>query len=206
MRLTRQDWAKLQYPLLGLGLAVICMALLIWYAEQHKTITQSTLQEQEARLNQARQRYLSSGQERETIVQYLPAYQRLIRDGFVGEERRIEWVDSLRSIHQENKLFGIQYTIGAQEAYKPAYLMNPGPFLLQRSVMKLELAMLHEGDLLVLVDGLNARKSTPFIVRQCEILQRPGASFDKFIPNMQANCELDWLTVREPKVTGALQP
>jgi hypothetical protein len=72
-----------------------------------------------------------------------------------------------------------------------------------RSVMKLELAMLHEGDLLLLIDELRARKITPFILRKCEIAERTGASFDKFLPNLQADCELDWLTVREPAVLGA---
>lgn len=66
--------------------------------------------------------------------------------------------------------------------------------------------MLHEGDLLLLMDELRARKITPFILRQCEVVKRAGATFDKFAPNLQANCELDWLTVREPQVLGALQP
>lgn len=203
MKLTPQEWRILQIPLAVLVLAVVCMAALAYFAHQQKTTTEAALQTQEMQLNQARQRYQSSGQEKETIVQYLPVYRRLISEGFIGEERRIEWVDNLRTIHQENKLFGINYSIGVQEAYKPLFNLNPGPMTLHRSVMKLELAMLHEGDLLLLLDELRARKITPFILRQCEITKRPGASFDKFLPNLQAACELDWLTVREPAVLGA---
>lgn len=206
MKLTPQDRARLQFPVLGLLIAVIIIGVLVWYAEQYKIQTETALQQQESKLAQARQRYQSSGYERETIVQYLPAYQRLIREGFIGEERRIEWVDTLRSIHQEHKLFGIQYTIGAQESYSLPIPVNVGPFPLHRSVMKLELAMLHEGDLLVLLDGLSALKNTPFVLRQCEVIKRTGATFDRYTPNMQANCELDWLTVREPKVGSVIQP
>lgn len=203
MKLTPQEWRILQIPLAVLVLVVVCVAALVYFAHQQKTASAAVLQAQETQLSQARQRYQSSGQEKETIVRYLPVYRRLISEGFIGEERRIEWVDNLRTIHQENKLFGINYSIGVQEAYKPAFNLNPGAMTLHRSVMKLELAMLHEGDLLLLVDELRARKITPFILRQCEVNKRPGVSFDKFTANLQADCELDWLTVREPAVLGA---
>jgi hypothetical protein len=206
MKLTPQDWATLKLPLIILGVIVLCMAMLIAYADNQKTKTASILQAQEQQLNQAKQRYQSSGQEKETIAQYFPVYQRLISEGFIGEEKRIEWVDNLRMIHQENKLFGINYSIGVQEPYKPTFNLNPGTLSMHRSVMKLELAMLHEGDLLLLMDELSARKITPFILRQCELVKRPGATFDKFSPNMQAHCELDWLTIREPQVLGAVLP
>ncbi|PKO25846.1 MAG: hypothetical protein CVU35_02095 [Betaproteobacteria bacterium HGW-Betaproteobacteria-8] len=206
MKLTPQEWRILQIPLTVFGGVVICMVLLVGFAHHRESSSASALQAQEQLMNQARQRYQSSGQEKETIVQYLPVYQRLIREGFIGEEKRIEWVDNLRTIHQENKLFGINYSIGVQEAYKPGFNLNPGTLALYHSVMKLELAMLHEGDLLLLMDELRARKITPFILRQCEVVKRAGATFDKFAPNLQANCELDWLTVREPQVLGALQP
>lgn len=69
--------------------------------------------------------------------------------------------------------------------------------------MKLELNMLHEGDLLLLLDELDKRKITPFLVRQCEINRLSVSNFDKFAPHLRADCELDWLTVREPAVLGA---
>lgn len=205
MKLTPQDWKALQLPLIVLVIVSVSMLALATFAYYQETKSQEALAAQESLLNQARQRYQSSGQEKEMIVQYLPVYQRLIAEGFIGEERRIEWVDNLRLIHQDNKLFGINYSIGAQESYKPAFNLNLGNLSMYRSLMKLELAMLHEGDLVTLVDELKARRVTPFILRQCEIVKRPNATFDQFSPNLQATCELDWLTVREPQLEGVLQ-
>jgi len=199
MNLTKQDWNKLRYPIISLGAALIVATLLVGYAEGRKTEKQQILTQQEGQLNQARQRYQSSGQEKEIITQYLPQYQRLIQDGFIGEERRLEWVDGLRTIHQQHKLFGINYTIETQQEYKPTFALNVGPFNPQRSVMKLELAMLHEGDLLTLVNALDAQQTTPFIVRDCEITGTPVTNTTNLTPNLRANCELDWLTIREPQ-------
>jgi hypothetical protein len=200
MNLSKQDWNKLRYPIIFFGTALISVALVVGYAEKRRDKQQQAMTQQESQLNQARQRYQASGQEKEIITQYLPLYQRLIQDGFIGEERRLEWVDGLRTIHQQHKLFGINYTIETQQEYKPPFALNIGPFSLQRSVMKLELAMLHEGDLITLIDALDAQQTTPFIVRECEITRTGATNTSTLGANLRANCELDWLTIREPQV------
>lgn len=203
MKLSPQDWRKLRNPMISLGLALIFSVLLVLFSQQYQIKAGQALQQQQGALNQARQRYQSSGLEKETIVKYLPSYQRLISSGFIGEERRIEWVDNLRTIHQENKLFGINYNIASQEDYKPTFPLNPGPFVLRRSVMKLDLSMLHEGDLITLIDALRARETTPFILSDCEITRVATSTANKLAPNSQASCELDWLTMHEPEAVVA---
>ena len=64
--------------------------------------------------------------------------------------------------------------------------------------MKLELAMLHEGDLLILFDSFTEQKTSPFIVRQCEITRQNANIGSSLTPNMLAKCELDWITIHEP--------
>ena len=200
MNLTKQDWSKLRFPIISLGAALIVATLLVGYAEQRKTEKLQAMEQQQRQLDQARQRYQASGQEKEIIIKYLPLYRQLIQDGFIGEERRLEWVDGLRTIHQQNKLFGINYTISTQEEYKPTFALNVGPFSLHRSIMKLELSMLHEGDLIALINALDAQQSTPFIARDCEITRSGAINTNNLAPNLRANCELDWFTIREPQV------
>jgi len=205
MSLTQQDWRKLRYPIIGLGGTLILVGLLVSFADQYRSKNETALQTQQNMLNQARQKYQSSGLEKETIVQYLPMYNGLLASGFIGEERRIEWIDTLRKIHEQHKLFDINYSIGQQESYKPSFLPNLGKFRLNRSVMSLKLDMLHEGDLLALLDGLH-EQTTPFIVRDCEIRRPIGAvvNIKNMTSNMQANCNIDWLTLRDPQLAGAL--
>ena len=205
MSLSQQDWRKLRYPIIGLGAALILVGLLVSFADQYRAKNETALQIQLNLLNQARQKYQSSGLEKETIIQYLPKYNELLASGFIGEERRIEWIETLRQIHAQHKLFSIDYSIGLQERYKPSFLPNLGNFRLNRSVMSLKLDMLHEGDLLALLDGLH-EQTTPFIVRDCEIKRPIGAVVNtkNITSNMQANCEIDWLTLRDPQLAGGL--
>src|SRR5689334_17988230 len=101
MKLTPQEWQKLRYPLLALGAALIVVTLLVSIMQNRKAAAEQALVMQQEQLSQARQKYQASGAEKETIAKYLPSYQKLINDGFIGEERRIEWVDGLRTIHQQ---------------------------------------------------------------------------------------------------------
>ena len=137
MSLSPQDWRKLRYPIIGLGAALVLVGLLVSFADQYRIKNETALQTQQNLLNQARQKLQSSGLEKDTIIQYLPAYNELLASGFIGEERRIEWIETLRQIHAKHKLFNIDYSIGLQESYKPSYLPNLGSFRLNRSVMSL---------------------------------------------------------------------
>jgi hypothetical protein len=205
MSMTPQDRRKLQWPIIGLVLAIMIVGLLVTYADQYREENELALQTQQNLLNQARQKFQSSGIEKESIIKYLPIYNKLLASGFVGEERRIEWIEALRQIHAQHKLFSIDYSIGLQESYNPSFLPNLGNFKLKRSVMNLKLDMLHEGDLLALLDGLH-EQTTPFIVRECEIKRPVGAVVNakNMVSNMQANCEIDWLTLRDPQLTSTL--
>ena len=200
MKLDSQDWLKLQTPLGMLGLVLMLIALMLAFAQNYNTAQEQLLQSQQNLLSAARQRYQSSGMEKETIKEYLPQYQALINKGFVGEERRIEWVEALREQHKSNKLFGIKYSISQQQEYKPSFAPSVGGFMLHRSIMKLDLDMLHEGDILKLTESLSAENTAPFMLRDCEItrLNASGALSNQLIANLHAQCELDWLTMREP--------
>lgn len=201
MSFSRKDWKRLRNPILGLGFVLVLVGLLAYSSNAYHSKQEAVLKAQQEALNQARQKYLSSGQEREMIVKYLPMYQSLIERGFIGEEQRIEWIEKLRQIHLQNKLFSIEYHIGQQEKVTPAYLSNLGQFTLYQSTMKLNMSLLHEGDILTLLDGLQEQTS-PYIVRECELMRPVSAKINTKVlaSNVESSCELDWLTLRDPEL------
>ena len=92
MSLEKQDWQKLQTPLLILAAVIVMVISLFGAAQYFNQNQEAALQNQQNLLNAARQRYQLSGAEKNMIIEYLPKYQMLISKGFVGEEQRIEWV------------------------------------------------------------------------------------------------------------------
>lgn len=208
MKLNKQDWQRLQVTIALLVITIIAVAALLALAQMFTSEQEKAMQEQQNLLNSARQRYQLSGVEKQMMTEYLPQYQALINKGLVGEERRLEWVDELRKQHQLNKLFSIKYSIGLQEPYKPNFASNLGGFLLNRSIMTLDLDMLHEEDILQLTEALSQKNEEVFMLRDCEItrLNAGGALRNQLIANLHAKCELDWLTLREPAPIQATAP
>ena len=157
---------------------------------------QQKLALQHKQMREAEARVQKSGTEKELIARYLPDYRKLETLGFIGEEKRINWLDALRNANQKGGLFGINYDIAAQQAYPHAALMAPGQMHVMQSVMKLSLPLLHEGDLEKFLQHLAEQNTGVFMVDQCT-LRRSGATLTtRFQPNMTAECLLAWITAQ----------
>jgi hypothetical protein len=198
MKFGLEDLRKLQIPLITLSGSLVLAWFMVSMAGNREAKATEALQTQEAALEQARQKNQSSGTEKENIIKYLPLYQNLIKRGFIGEEQRIDWISDIRKINQQYKLFGVTYNIDAQSNYKPDFPVNIGNFKLQRSVMKLSMAMLYENDFLTLFTTLPNEINPPFMLRDCTISKSNNTFRGKFEPNLDSECEIDWLTVTEP--------
>jgi hypothetical protein len=204
--LERTDWLKLKVALATIVTVVIVFALLILLAHEYATRQKNIFQIQQNLLNAARQHYQSSGEERSVIAEYLPKYKALIQQGFIGEERRIEWIAALHEQHKAHKLFDIKYGIRPRENYQPRFAERFSSIVLHRSVMTLDLDMLHELDILLLTESLASKNISPFMLHDCEITRLNKASelANPLTANLHAKCELDWLTINEPEAPQSL--
>jgi hypothetical protein len=173
---------------LGAG-AVVFTARLVDRAE-------AETRSQKAALQEARLRYQRSGDEKETIVRYLDGFEKLQREGVVGEERRINWIDGLRTANIHSELFGVDYQIGVQQPYSGG--AGVGGIELRQSEMKIRLPLLHEGDLLGFLDTLSSQHVGLFLVDRCALDRtNPAGGSPRYQPNLIAECTLTWITLVE---------
>ncbi len=195
-------------PLLAL-LAVIAAAVAaIKFTDDQARDARTRLTAQQTQLREAQTRMQKSGSEKELIARYLPDYSKLAALGFVGEERRINWLDALRNANQKGAMFGINYDISVQQAYPHAAALapgQPGQMSVMQSVMKLRFPMLHEEDLPKFLEYLAEQNAGVFIVDQCTVRRGANATgaiqATRFQPNMAAECQLAWLTARPNAAT-----
>jgi hypothetical protein len=203
--MTRDDIQALRTPLMVLGGVLIAAALLVYFSASMLESSRQQLSQREGQLREARLRIQNAGEEKEMIGQYLAGYQQLARAGFVGEEQRINWLDSLRTANQETNIFGVEYEISAQHAYPHAAEFNPGQLELQESVMRLRLQLLHEGDLPRFFQALARQGGGFFTIDQCVMRRTKAGEVERsmtFQPNLAAECELSWLTAKPASAAG----
>ena len=197
--MNRADIQALRTPLIVLGIVFLAAAALVYSSAAVLDSARQLLTQRESQLRQARLRIQNAGEEKEMISRYLASYQQLARAGFVGEEQRINWLDALRIANQQANIFGVDYEISAQHPYGYAAEFNPGQLLLQESVMRLRLRLLHEEDLPRFFQALGRQGGGFFTVDQCVMRRlKPGEAERvlQFQPNLSAECELAWLTAK----------
>jgi hypothetical protein len=199
------DLLALRNPVIALILALALGAGFIYYLDQSLTTARRDLAGQQTQLREARTRLQRSGDEKQIIVRYLSNYQYLQRLGFVGDEQRINWLEGLRLSNQQTQLFGVDYQIGAQQPYPYASELEPGQLTLQQSLMKISFRLLHEGDLLRFLGTLAKQGVGVFSVNQCVMQRMDTGGSIRFQPNLQADCELAWITAR-PATPGDKKP
>ena len=196
MNITPKDWRKLGLSLaLCLGFCLAGATLVLLSLDRHKQARAQQASAQTQR-NQALGKLKQVSEEESEIKLKSALYSNLAARGMVGEEQRLEWVELLRSIKDNRRLLDIQYEFAPQQPLGN----SPGAWGFYASTMKLQLQLLHEEDLLnVLADLRNTAKAL-VLVRSCEVSRQPRmvAEPTALHPNLQAQCTLDWVTLRGP--------
>jgi len=197
--MTAEDFEQLRVPLIVLAVTLLLAALIVYVSGSVLDNANRTRAQRETQLRDARLRIQNAGQEKQMIGQYLGSYQQLARAGFVGDEQRINWLDSLRLANEEARTFGVEYDIGAQKPYVYAAEFNTGQLVLQESTMHLKFRLLHEEDLPRFFHALARHGGGFFTVDQCSLRRQRIGEAEKspqFQPNLTAECDLRWLTVK----------
>jgi hypothetical protein len=190
------DIQALRVPVLVLVIVLMAGAAAIYYSDRLEDVARQQLAQQHNQLKEARTRLQKSGDEKDIIVRYLARYRELEREGFIGEEQRINWLDGLRLANQQADLFGVDYQIGTQAPYAHAASLNPGQIALNQSVMRLQFRLLHEIDLMRFLNALGQQGGGIFSVDQCVLRRIDTRGVIRYQPNVTAECELSWITAK----------
>ena len=190
------DLRALRMPLTVLLVVLLASGALVFYTKHLADNASQQLKQQQNQLREASIRYQKSGDEKELINRYLDDYLRLQKQGFIGTEPRINWLDGLRVANQQAELFGVGYQIGAQHPYALAAEYNPGNLAIQQSLMKLNFLLLHEEDLMRFFNILSTKNVGLFHLEQCKLDRLDSnATTTHFQPNLRAECNLTWITL-----------
>lgn len=145
-----------------------------------------------AQQNETRTRLARVHDDAREIRAGITRYRDIVRLGRIGSERRLEWVETLDHIKTARRLPGLDYEISPQRLLDEKQPVTGG-FRFLASPMKLEMPLLHENDLLGLLDDLSARSQALVSVRRCRIDRLPASRTVR----LKASCEIDWITLQE---------
>ena len=143
--------------------------------------------------------------EERDIRERLVDYRKLLERGVIGDEQRLDWVETIGQIKTARKIYDIKYAIAPQKAFEIAGATAGGDVDFRVSELKLDLQLLHEEDLLNFLDDLQRQLKTHVMVRSCSIqrLDRGAAAASErgpVAPRLRADCIVDLVTIRDRKL------
>jgi len=192
---TRDELKNLLLPaLITLALLAAGVAL-IWSADNALAGARIELAAAQAERRQNAERLARISEEEREVSEKLDVYRRLGQLNILGEERRLEWADAITRIRGERELLDLRYRVERQRLLTSAP-GKPANVDFFASTMKVELALLHEEDLLRFLADLRNSGNAFYSVQRC-VLSRTGqaATGVGITPRLRAECEIDLVTI-----------
>jgi membrane glycosyltransferase len=195
VNVSMDELRKLAVPAIVCLLLVAAGAGLIWHAKLvlEGANRQLLTVREERTLN--RERLMRIAEEEREVNEKLAVYRQLKALNILGEERRLEWADAMTRIRTSRELLDLRYRVERQKLLASAP-GKPGSVDFYSSTMKVDLALLHEEDLLRFLRDLTASGNAYYSVRRCAISrtgQTPTGTV--IVPRLRAECDIDLITI-----------
>ena len=197
MNLTRDDWKKLALP------AAICLALLatgaalIWGAGRSQGSARLLLAAAQKDRAEKSERLARIAEEEREVREKLQVYEQLQRLNILGEERLLEWADAINRIRADRELLDLKYKVDRQKLLV-SLPGKPGTVDVFASPMEVQLALLHEEDLVRFLSDLRASGNAYYSVKRCDITRTgQAATGTGLTPRLRAECNIDLITIQD---------
>jgi len=196
-------WSILSRAWYVFGISVILSAALVFFSYEYYSDI-SYLERKEANKFGAAEKEYTEIQETLEILNpsFLKKYDKLIEKGFFInedtfsiEEQRLEMFNNLKQQLSQFPLFTANYTISETRLYQEIKIKIDKRFKLYETEIGLKLTLLHEEDLLKLIESIKLKGL--FRIKRCEIqrIQEKIVVHDVSKAYIKATCVLAWYVI-----------
>jgi len=193
------DWKFLRRPIIIF--VVLLLSSFVFYfgglhylenSNEKFTLSKNNLSASHSKLNR-------QSNEIKLVDDYLKQYKALENNAFIGEERRLSWIESMRATNKKIKLPRFDYSIHAQEEFIRPGLKQNKVVKAVASKMDLNLGLLHEEDLFRVFDLLDENVQSYFNVESCEFSKSKQGELKVDEANLTVHCILNWVHLKVAK-------
>ena len=195
MKISKDDWGVMRSSVVTLAIAAGCSALLIFFSETRSELAENDWRDAQRQLRAAQSELNNTKQDRDNMDSYLAEYAASVEQHLIGEESRLDWIANLEKIRTQKRVEDFRYNIGPQKLYAAQPAIDSGNYNIHYSEMKLQLDLLHEGQLFDFLDAVRDQIKGWYQLESCSILRNPGDSQNTGI-QLKAECAGGWITLQ----------
>ena len=132
------DWRALRGSMVLAAFAVTIGVAVTGAALRFHAEASRGYDREKARLEAVRSRYRTIDEQKRQIETWLPAYRSLESAGIIGEERRLEWIETLRAAAARAGLPSLRYRMEPRTAYEAGPGLGTGDHGAFSTVVRIE--------------------------------------------------------------------
>jgi hypothetical protein len=202
MRLTREELQRLALPLLIAIALVVVGAGIVYGGGEGLRVAQAHFAVAQNERRQSTERLARIAEEEREVNQKIDVYKQLKSLNILGEERRLEWADTINRIRVQRELLDVRYRVERQKLVT-SVAGKPASVDIFASTMRVELQLLHEEDLLRFLADLRASGNAYYSVKKC-VITRTGQAIGgaTMTPRLSAQCDIDLITIVDRGAKG----
>ena len=202
MTLTREELQRIALPLvIALALAA-AGAGIIYGGGEALRVARAQFAVAQGERRQSSERLARIAEEEREVSQKIDVYKQLKSLHILGEERRLEWADSINRIRVQRELLDLRYRVERQKLVN-SVAGKPASVDFFTSTMRVEMQLLHEEDLLRFLADLRASGNAYYSVKRCAIARTgQAAGGATMTPRLSAQCEIDLITIIDRAAKG----
>jgi hypothetical protein len=203
MKLDAKDFKRLQWTIAFLVTMTLVGGGSVWTVLQLKKGSDRAFQEATAARKDIQNKLAQARVEEQELRDKTARFQALKAQGYIGPEQRLDWIETIARIKAARRIFKLDYDFAPQRPVEASILpggASAGGFQIMSSQMQLRLQLLHENELLTLLDEIRGAVQAMIQVRSCTMERLPPGSGDRGNnAQLKADCTLEWITLREGK-------
>lgn len=200
MKIARDDLKRLRIPIVFAVLFILLGVGCLGAAEH--LLSQARRARDTAKENraEAQKRVERASDEEREIRSDLAKYAKMAERGMVAGESRLDMIDAIAKIKNDRRMFEIRYSIEAQKRLDYPGIAPAGNLDFANSRMKLEMLLLHEGDLINFLHDLTAMRSSYVSVQRCQTVRVDrNVQATSVQPRLRSECQIDLIVLRESR-------
>jgi type II secretory pathway pseudopilin PulG len=201
MKLSRSDLSLMQWSLLAISAAALLSAAFLYVSGQYATQTQQDRRSAQTRLDDARRQLKSAQEDKQNMATYAEKYLALANNGIIGDGQRLDWMEGLEKLRQQQLVSSFRYNIAPQKTHTPMLPIDSGNFDIQYSEMTMEFDLLHEGQLLNFFAALRNQVKGHYQLEGCTLKRRNGNEESGGMTGLTAACRGGWITLKNRNAT-----
>ncbi len=194
---------RLQWAISFLVIMTLMGVGSVWTTQQLKVSSEKANREATSARRDMQAKLSRAREEEQELRDKIGRFQALKERGYIGPEKRLDWIEALARIKTSRRIFKLDYEFAPQRPVDAAIVPGgaaAGGFEIMASQMKLQLQLLHEGELLAFLAELRESVQALIQVRSCTIERIPAGNTDRGrTAQLKADCTLEWITLREGK-------